>query len=189
LGVKEVLIFGERFDLSPLPAAAALAIAIAVFLALSTMAKLWFDSGKHDYGHVPEKDRIFFEIVSDIIDKARGYAGIAAVILSEKTPGLKVGKDGTVVRIERDPIETITMLLLNYERYFHKRIKIPVRFGRRYKGVFKNLRIYEKYFKEMELKRKKDERRRLEDKKKRDKEAAAAAKKETFLEKVNKFKI
>lgn len=164
------------------------AIVLLLFLALFILTSRSISGCQHDYSSVSQENRLFFEIISDIIGRARSRFGIAAAILAEKTPGLKIGEDDLVLKVEKDPIETITILLLNYEKYFHKSIKLPTRAGRRYGDLKRNLRLYGKYFRETEKARKKEEMKKEKEKKKAEKEAKKLFNSETFLEKINKFK-
>lgn len=163
-------------------------LVILLFLTLFVLTSRSLNGHRHDYFSVLPENRLFFEIISDIIGRARARFGIAAAILAEKTPGLKIDENDLVLRIEKDPIETITILLLNYEKYFHKRIKIPTRAGRRYKDLKKNLRLYGKYFREAERERTRNEKKKEKAKKQEEREAKKLFNSETFLEKINKFK-
>lgn len=107
----------------------------------------------HEYPNLPKRERLFYEIISDLIMQAHYRIGDKALELSGKIDGLIIDKEnGRILEINRDPSEIIAMLVLEYERHFGAELKfMPRKIDKEIqeylKPVNKNLEIINRYFK------------------------------------------
>lgn len=82
----------------------------------------------HEYSNIPEKERIFYEIISDIITDMHYSVGNQALDLIEKIDGLKIDRGtGKVLSISKDPSEVISVLMIRYQNTFGKKLKLSNR--------------------------------------------------------------
>ena len=106
-----------------------------------------------EYEKIPARERIFYEIASDIIAQIRYRIGGRALELAGAVQGLKIDeRTGRVLAMTKDPAEVIAMLIYHYEKFLGtKIITTPEPLGKDMAAVLrpvnKNLSIIEKYFK------------------------------------------
>ncbi len=106
-----------------------------------------------EYLDVPKQDRLFYEIISDIIMQMRCQIGDKALEMAGNIDGLVINKEsGRVLKINKDPTELVTLLFIQYQKQTGKKMKfLPRKTDRETKGrlrpVDKNLDIIKKYFK------------------------------------------
>jgi len=106
----------------------------------------------HKYPEVPKQERLFYEIVSDIIMQMRYHAGDRAIEMAGNIDGLVVEKEnGRVIKINKDPAEIVTLLILQYQKQIGKKMRIlPRKIDKetkdRIQPVEKHLDIIKKYF-------------------------------------------
>jgi len=106
-----------------------------------------------EYENIDERQRMFYEITSDVIAQMRYRIGNRALELAGEVQGLKIDKrTGRILKITKDPSEVIAMLIYRYEKHLGiKIIATPEPLGKNMAGVLRpvnqNLSIIEKYFK------------------------------------------
>ncbi|KPJ55181.1 hypothetical protein AMJ47_01555 [Parcubacteria bacterium DG_72] len=106
----------------------------------------------HEYSNVPKQERLFYELISDIIMQMRYYSGHKAIEIAENIDGLVVQEgSGKVLKINKDPAEIIALLILQYQKQIGKKMRVlPRRTDRetktRLRPIDKNLDIIKKYF-------------------------------------------
>ena len=82
----------------------------------------------HDYGAMPKAERIYYEIISDIIAQMRLRIGDDALEIAQQIPALEInGESGRVLRIADDPAKIVALLIHRYEMFLGK----PISFGLR----------------------------------------------------------
>jgi hypothetical protein len=80
---------------------------------------------RHEYAHVPKEARIYYEILSDIIQQMRYHDGDAAVDIAAKVPGLTLDSaNGKVLAITRDPSEVTAAVIAQYQKTFGKKLNL-----------------------------------------------------------------
>ncbi len=105
-----------------------------------------------EYKKTPTRDRLFYEITSDIIAQIRNQIGNKALIMANQIDGLLVdNRTGRVIKMEKDPSEIIALLIYKYENALGRKITAtPEPIGKDVSEVIrpvnKNLKILEKYF-------------------------------------------
>lgn len=83
----------------------------------------------HEYPQIPAPDRMFYEIISDIIMQMRYRVGDKALEIAGGIDDLIIEKDsGKVLKIKKAPARIIALLISNYEKSLHQ--KISFAFGR-----------------------------------------------------------
>lgn len=106
----------------------------------------------HEYPDVPKQDRLFYEIISDVIMQMRHHIGNKALEIARNIDGLVINKDnGRVLEINKDPAEIVALLLLRYEKDTGKKMsfaprKIDEKTKNNLRPVERNLNIIAKYF-------------------------------------------
>ena len=106
----------------------------------------------HDYSDVPKQDRMFYEIISDIIMQMRYRVGEKALDIAKNIGDLVHNeKNGKVLEIKKSPAKIIALLVLQYEKHLGEKISFAVRKpGEETEGrlatVEKNLIVVRKYF-------------------------------------------
>lgn len=80
------------------------------------------------YTHIPESERMFYEIIGDMIRQMHELIGDKAYKIADAVVGLTIDlSTGRVLRISKDPTEMIATLLLRYQNIMKKDVKISVR--------------------------------------------------------------
>lgn len=83
----------------------------------------------HEYPKIPARDRMFYEMISDIIMQMRYRVGDKAVDIANNVEGLIIEQDsGRVLEIKKAPAQIIALLISNYEKSLNQ--KISFAFGR-----------------------------------------------------------
>jgi hypothetical protein len=106
----------------------------------------------HEYSDVQKEERLFYEIISDMIMQMRYRAGDRAIEIAGSIEGLDISKEsGRVLKINKDPAEIIAVLILQYQKIFGKKTTFSPRESdeetrERLLPVEKNLDIIKKYF-------------------------------------------
>lgn len=76
----------------------------------------------HKYSNVKKENRIYYELISDMIMQMRYREGDEAIELAQDIEGLKIEEDtGRVLEINKDPAEIITLLMIQYEKNFGRK--------------------------------------------------------------------
>lgn len=105
-----------------------------------------------EYPEVPKQDRLFYEIISDIIMQMRYRAGDRAIEMAGDIDGLVIEKEsGRVLKINKDPAEIVALLILQYQKHIGKKMRVlPRKIDRetkeRLRPVERHLDIIKKYF-------------------------------------------
>ncbi len=87
----------------------------------------------HDYSDIPKDVRVFYEILSDVVQQMRYHDGERAVEVAAKIPGLTLDStSGRVLTITRDPSQVIAEVVSQYEKAFGKKLNLA--FGGKEKG-------------------------------------------------------
>ena len=83
---------------------------------------------RHDYSEIESKDRIYYEMVSDIIQQMRLHEGDKALLMAAKIPGLSIDTaSGRVSHVEKDPATVVASLVSEYESVFGKHINLSLK--------------------------------------------------------------
>ncbi len=106
----------------------------------------------HEYPDIPKEERIFYEIVSDIIMQMRQRVGDKALDIAKSIDDLAVDENnGRVLGIKKSPAKIIALLILKYEKMLGEKISFV--FPRpddktkdHLAAVEKNLVVIRKYF-------------------------------------------
>jgi len=106
----------------------------------------------HEYPEIPKEERIFYEIVSDIIAQMRQRVGDRALDIAKSIDDLVIDEnDGKVLNIKKSPAKIIALLILKYEKTLGE--KVSFAFPRpndttkdHLASVEKNLVVIRKYF-------------------------------------------
>ncbi len=69
-----------------------------------------------DYKKVPDNLRPYYELISDIILTMRLHLGDKAMEIANGIIGLKVANNGEVLALEKEPMEIVTLLTMQYEK-------------------------------------------------------------------------
>jgi hypothetical protein len=81
-----------------------------------------------NYVHVPEPERMYYEIIGDMIAQMYKSIGVKAYKTADSITGLTVDlTTGRVLRITKDPSEMVATLLIRYQNLMKNDLKIPVR--------------------------------------------------------------
>jgi hypothetical protein len=132
-------------------------VTILVGIAFAVLSKLIIKRrasrlNPHEYSDVPKEERLFYEIISDIIMQMRYRAGDRALEIAGNIEGLVIGKEnGRVLKINKDPAEIVAVLILQYQNSFGKKMVFSPRESDKETKelllpVEKNLDIIKKYF-------------------------------------------
>lgn len=106
----------------------------------------------HEYPKIPKEERIFYEIVSDIIAQMRQRVGDRALNIARSIDDLTIDENnGRVLNIKKSPAKIIALLILKYEKTLGE--KVSFAFPRpddktkdHLAAVEKNLVVIRKYF-------------------------------------------
>lgn len=108
----------------------------------------------HTYSDVKKEDRIYYELMSDMIMQMRYREGDKAVELAKEIDGLEIDEDtGRIKNISKDPAEIITLLMIQYQKNFGKKKadvvskKVNKKAPKEDEAIDKNLEMIRKYFK------------------------------------------
>ena len=107
----------------------------------------------HEYPDVLKQNRLFYEIISDIIMQMRCHVGNRAIKIANNIESLSIDENnGKVLEINKDPTEIVTLLMLQYKKHLGAEIKfLPRKLDKKTKNslipIKKNLDIVKKYFK------------------------------------------
>jgi predicted phage tail protein len=108
---------------------------IALLSILFVLGLVWIfekyqhSTQSHEYSHIPQQTRVYYEIVSDIIYQMRLHEGDAALRIAQETPGLKIDEDGKVTMLAGDPAAIVASLVSEYKNAFGKKVNLC--FGKR----------------------------------------------------------
>lgn len=81
-----------------------------------------------NYANVPEPERMYYEIIGDMIAQMYKTIGVKAYKTADSITGLTVDlTTGRVLRITKDPSEMVATLLIRYQNLMKNDLKIPVR--------------------------------------------------------------
>jgi len=107
----------------------------------------------HKYSNVEKGERIYYELISDMIMQMRYREGDKAIELAQGIEGLKIDEDtGRVLEINKDPTEIITLLMIQYKKNFGKNKtdqiskKMSQKKPENKESINKNLEMINKYF-------------------------------------------
>lgn len=106
----------------------------------------------HEYPDIPKEERIFYEIVSDIIMQMRQRVGDKALDIAKNIDDLVIDENnGRVLDIKKSPAKIIALLILKYEKMLGEKISFAFpRPNEKTKdhlaAVEKNLVVIRKYF-------------------------------------------
>src|SRR6056297_3585180 len=106
----------------------------------------------HDYSKIKKEERVFYELIGDMIMQMRYQKGRRAIELAQKIEGLVVEDEtGKVLDIDKDPAEIVTLLMIYYKKEFGKKAdflskRIDKESGSKDPEVNKNISMIKKYF-------------------------------------------
>ncbi len=106
----------------------------------------------HEYPDVPKEERIFYEIVSDIIAQMRQRVGDRAIDIAKSIDDLVIDENnGRVLDIKKSPAKIIALLILKYEKMLGQKISFALprpddTTKEHLAAVEKNLVVIRKYF-------------------------------------------
>lgn len=109
-------------------------------------------SGSLDYSGVPKNDRVFYEIISDVIGQMRYRVGDRALEIARDIEGLEINEDtGQILKITKNPAKIVAILILKYENELGEKVSFALRqiedkSGADVKSLDKNLVVIRKYF-------------------------------------------
>ena len=69
-----------------------------------------------DYKNAPPQLKPYFELISDIILTMRLHLGDKALEIANSIIGLKVADTGEILAIDKEPMEIVTLLTMQYEK-------------------------------------------------------------------------
>lgn len=103
------------------------------------------------YANIPEAERVYYEIIDDMITQMYDSIGDRAYKMADAIAGLVVDKKtGKILAIRKDPSEVVSVLYIRYQNVFKKKLKIAQRAGIKKiedtGTVEKSLDTLEKYF-------------------------------------------
>src|SRR3989338_8773815 len=82
----------------------------------------------HEYPEIPAKDRMFYEMISDIIMQMRYRVGDKAVDIANNVEGLVIEQNsGRVLEIKKATAQIIALLISNYEKSLNQRFSFALR--------------------------------------------------------------
>lgn len=106
----------------------------------------------HEYPGIPKEERIFYEIVSDIIAQMRQRVGDRALDIVKSIDDLVIDEsNGKVLCIKKSPAKIIALLILKYEKLLGQKISFAFpkpndKTKEHLAAVEKNLVVIRKYF-------------------------------------------
>lgn len=103
----------------------------------------------YDYSKVPKDERIFYEIISDIIMQMRYRLGDKAVDIAKNINGLSVEDNGRVININKRSASIVALLIAKYENLLGQKVsfsfkKINAKTKINYSRTNKNLLVIRK---------------------------------------------
>ena len=110
-------------DLMKFSAVALFASIVALF-AVRIVRRTRHGLSAHTYLHVPASERIYYEMVGDMIHEMRLHEGDRALAVARKIPGLEVGGSGEVKSITGNHAEIVAHLVTEYEKTFGVRTNL-----------------------------------------------------------------
>ncbi len=106
----------------------------------------------HEYPDISKEERIFYEIVSDIIAQMRQRVGDRALDIAKSIDDLVIDENtGRVIRVKKSPAKIIALLILKYEKTLGEKISFAFpkpndKTKEHLAAVEKNLVVIRKYF-------------------------------------------
>jgi hypothetical protein len=106
----------------------------------------------YNFDAIPESDRVYYEIISDMITQMHDTIGDKAYQMANAITGLSVDvQTGKILRTTKDPSEIVSVLYIRYQNVFKRKLNISARseskkIDNNAKDVEKNLDEFEKYF-------------------------------------------
>jgi len=80
---------------------------------------------QHDYSEVDHKERIYYEMISDVITQMRLQVGIKAIKLASLIDGLELDMEsGKIKKLSKNPAEILSLLVLSYEKNYGRKIDL-----------------------------------------------------------------
>ena len=105
-----------------------IAIVTGILLYLVTRQRMGQRMVLHDYAGIPKAQRIYYEIVSDIIAQMRLRIGDDALEIAQHIPALEINdENGRVLHIAEDPAKIVALLIRRYQTFLGQ----PISFGLR----------------------------------------------------------
>ncbi|MEO8065931.1 MAG: hypothetical protein ABI643_03730 [Candidatus Doudnabacteria bacterium] len=91
----------------------------------------WRTTGRmiiFDYSNKPKDQRIYYEILSDIIAEIKQHRGDDALEVAKDIPDLEINPtDGQVLNIKKNPAQIIALLISRYEKLYGQKISFGLR--------------------------------------------------------------
>ncbi|MDP3779304.1 MAG: hypothetical protein Q8R30_04655 [bacterium] len=106
----------------------------------------------HEYLEMPKEERIFYEIISDIILQMRQRVGDKALDIAKSIDDLVIDENnGKIIKIKKSPAKIIALLILKYEKLLEQKVSFVIRrpneeAEERMAAIDKNLVVIRKYF-------------------------------------------
>lgn len=106
----------------------------------------------HEYSDMPKQERLFYEIISDIITQMRYHLGDQAIEIARDIDGLVINKEnGRILELNKDPAEIVALLVLRYQKQTSQKTKVSPRkidkeTKEQLRPVEEHLDIIKKYF-------------------------------------------
>ncbi len=110
-----------------------------------------YKKNKDKYAKIPPAERVYYEIIDDMITQMHDSIGDRAYALADAVAGLVVDKkNGRIISITKDPSEVVAVLYIRYKNVFKRKIKVEQYVKDKKIGdaesVNENLTSLEKYF-------------------------------------------
>lgn len=81
-----------------------------------------------DYSDIPDKERVFYELISDTVLGMRQKVGDRALDIASSVEGLSIDKKtGRIVKLTKSPSKIIAELVLGYEKTLGKKVSFSFR--------------------------------------------------------------
>ena len=106
----------------------------------------------HEYPEITKEERIFYEIISDIIAQMRYRVGDKALDIARGIDDLIIDEgNGKVLKVKKSPAKIIALLILKYEKLLGQKVSFAIRrpdeaAKERMAAIDKNLVVIRKYF-------------------------------------------
>lgn len=119
----EPKLFGMfRSDLALFSALAAALFGAAILGFALLQRRRYHSMIPRDFSHIPERDRVYYEIVSDVLQQMRFAIGAKVVRIASKVEGIELDGKGGVARLTREPASVVADLVTTYERATAKKL-------------------------------------------------------------------